>query len=190
MKYRLLVNIDKTKVVHKRKKRTTNITNVRFTWEGSEIGIVPDYRYLGVLLDEFLCFDVHCEAIRNSAGRALGGIISKFSYFKNVGFKTFDKLFASNVESVMSYGVSSIGLKDFSFEQVQSRAARYFLGVRPKTPIPALYGELGWIPFKGQKSTFQILYFFVQLVGPPSRRRVDRRKSHILSILSYNLWDS
>ena len=48
----------------------------------------------------------------------------------------------------MSYGVSSIGLKDFNFEQVQSRAARYFLGVHPKTPIPALYGELGWIPFK------------------------------------------
>ncbi len=113
--------------------------------------------------DEFLCFDIHCEAIQNSTGQALGGIISKFSSFRNIGFKTFDKLFASNAESVMSYGVStrmddhghghpflvsSIGLKDFSFEQVQSRAARYFLGVHPKTPILALYGGLGWILFK------------------------------------------
>ncbi len=48
----------------------------------------------------------------------------------------------------MSYGVSSLGIKDFGFEHIQSRAARYFLGVHPKTPIPALYGELGWIPFK------------------------------------------
>ncbi len=31
---------------------------------------------------------------------------------------------------------------------IQSRAARYFLGVHPKTPIPALMGELGWTPFK------------------------------------------
>ena len=78
------------------------------------------YKYLGVFLHEFLSFDIHCEAIRNSAGRALGAVISKFSYFKKIGFKTFDKLFVSNVESVMSYGASSIGLKDFGFEQVQS----------------------------------------------------------------------
>ncbi len=149
-KYRLLVNIDKTKVVHYRKPNV-NRTKVCFTWEGSQIGVVSGYKYLGVFLDEFLDFNVHCEAIHNSAGRALGAIISKFSYFRNIGFKTFDKLFASNVASVMSYGVSSIGLKDFSFERIQSRAARYFLGVHPKTPIPALYGELGWIPFKYQR---------------------------------------
>ncbi len=84
----------------------------------------------------------------NSAGRALGRIISKFSYFRNVGFKTFNRLFESNVESIMSYSISTLGLKDYSFEKIQSRAIRYFLGVHPKTPIPALYGEVGWIQFK------------------------------------------
>ena len=98
--------------------------------------------------DEFLSFDIHCEAISNSAGRALGRIISKFSYFRNVGFKTFNKLFECNVESVMSYGVANIGLKEFGFEKIQSRAIRYFLGVHPKTPIPALFGEVGWTQFK------------------------------------------
>ncbi len=126
VKYRLLVNIDKTKVVHYRK-IDLNRTKMCFTWEDSQIGIVSGYKYLGVFLDEFLnfdkhCeaivsgykylgvfldeflnFDKHCEAICNSAGRALGAIISKFSYFRNIGIKTFDKLFTSNVESVMSY---------------------------------------------------------------------------------------
>ena len=68
--------------------------------------------------------------------------------FRNVGFVTFEKLFQSNVESIMSYGVSCISLKKFNFEKVQARAIRYFLGVHPKTPIPALFGEVGWIPFK------------------------------------------
>ncbi len=147
MKYRIEVNIDKTKVVHYRK-ANTNRSNYQFTWEDRQIGIVNGYKYLGVFLDEFLSFDVHCEALSNSAGRALGRIISKFSYFRNVGFKTFNKLFECNVESVMSYGVSNIGLKEYGFEKIQSRAIRYFLGVHPKTPIPALFGEVGWSQFK------------------------------------------
>ena len=147
IKYRIEVNIDKTKVVHYRKENRMR-TNFNFMWEDRQIGIVPGYKYLGVFLDEFLSVDVHCDAICNSAGRALGRIISKFSYFRNVGFKTFNKLFECNVESVMSYGVSNIGLKEYGFEKIQSRAIRYFLGVHAKTPIPALFGEVGWTQFK------------------------------------------
>ncbi len=156
-KYRLSVNINKTKVVHYRAEKA-NCSDFCFEWEGSQIEIVSGYKYLGVFLDEFLKFDTHCEALRNSAGRALGKIISKFSYFRNIGFKTFNKLFESNVESIMSYGVSCLGLKDFGFEKVQSRALRYFLGVHPKTPIPALYGEVGWIPFKYKRLRTYKLY--------------------------------
>ncbi len=146
-KWRLAVNIDKTKVVHYRKKNTP-CTDYMFKWGDNQIGQVNDYKYLGVIIDEYLDFDLHCDAISNSAGRALGRIVSKFSYFRNVGFKTFNKLFESNVESIMSYGISALGSKEYSFEKIQSRAIRYFLGVHPKTPIPALFGEVGWIPFK------------------------------------------
>ncbi len=146
-KWRLAVNIDKTKVVHYRKPNTPR-SDFIFMWDDSQIGHVGSYKYLGVIIDEYLNFDLHCDSISNSAGRALGRIISKFSYFRNVGFKTFNKLFESNVESIMSYCISSLGLKDYNFEKVQSRAIRYFLGVHPKTPIPALFGEVGWIQFK------------------------------------------
>ena len=36
----------------------------------------------------------------------------------------------------------------YGFEKIQSRAIRYFLGVHPKTPIPSLFGEVGWTQFK------------------------------------------
>ena len=29
--------------------------------------------------------------------------------------------------------------------KLQNRALRYFLGVGPKTPIPALHGEVNWV---------------------------------------------
>ncbi len=119
-----------------------------FHWADKQIDITDGYKYLGVFLDEHLNFNVHCENIYKSAGRALGKILSKFSYFKNIGYKTFRKIFESNVESILSYSVSALASKVYDFERVQSRAARYFLGVHPKTPIPALMGDLGWTSFK------------------------------------------
>ncbi len=145
--WRLNINIDKTKVVHYRKEKKPR-TNFVFKWADNSIGIVDGYKYLGLFIDQHLDFDRHCEMITNSAGRALGKILSKFAYFRNIAFTTFEKLFQSNVESIMSYGVSCIGLEKFDFEKIQARAIRYFLGVHPKTPIPALFGEMGWIPFK------------------------------------------
>ena len=98
--------------------------------------------------DDGLQYYKHCDMITNSAGRALGKILSKFAYFRNIGFTTFEKLFQTNVELIMSYGVSCIGLKKYDFEKIQARAIRCFLRVHPKTPIPALFGKLGWISFK------------------------------------------
>ena len=145
--WRLEVNLSKTKIVHYRGSRRKQ-TEYKFQWADRQIDIVKGYKYLGVYLDEHLNFNVHCENIYKSAGRALGKILSKFSYFKNVGYKTFRKIFESNVESILSYSVSTLASKEYDFERVQSRAARYFLGVHPKTPIPALMGELGWTSFK------------------------------------------
>ncbi len=145
--WRLEVNLSKTKIVHYRGSRRKQ-TQFQFFWADRQIDIVDGYKYLGVYLDENLNFNVHCENIYKSAGRALGKILSKFSYFKNIGYKTFRKIFESNVESILSYSVSTLALKEYDFERVQSRAARYFLGVHPKTPIPALMGELGWTSFK------------------------------------------
>ncbi len=134
-------------VVHYRASRKKQ-TQYKFHWADRQIDITDGYKYLGVYLDEHLNLNVHCENIYKSAGRALGKILSKFSYFKNVGYKTFCRIFESNVESILSYSVSTLASKEYNFDRVQSRAARYFLGVHPKTPIPALMGELGWTSFK------------------------------------------
>ncbi len=145
--WRLEVNLSKTKVVHYRSPHKSQ-TKFRFTWANNNIEISDGYKYLGVYIDKHLNFNEHCENIYKSAGRALGKILSKFSYFRNVGYQTFRKIFESNVESILSYSVSTIASKKYDFDRIQSRAARYFLGVHPKTPIPALMGELGWTPFK------------------------------------------
>ena len=49
-----------------------------------QIDIVDGYKYLGVYLDEHINFNKHCENLYKSASRALGKILSKFSYFKKM----------------------------------------------------------------------------------------------------------
>ncbi len=96
-----------------------------------------------------LNFKAHCENLAAAGGRALGKIISKFKLFKNIGYKTFTKLFESGVEPVISYGAEIWGSFDSCvIERVQYKACRYFLGVHPLCPLPALIGDMGWLPCK------------------------------------------
>ncbi len=75
--------------------------NTFFMWADSHIEIVNGYKYSGVYLDKHLNFNEHCDNIYNSAGRALGKIMLKFAYFRNVGYKTFQKIFESNIEPLI-----------------------------------------------------------------------------------------
>ena len=107
-KWQMRVNVDKTKVVHFRNKRK-NKTCFNFKINGSEIEIVNQYQYLGIIFDEHLTFEKCAKALSDSGGRALGSVISKFKQFKNVGYNTFTKLYDTGVNSIISYGASIWG---------------------------------------------------------------------------------
>ena len=75
-KWRLSINVNKTGIVHfrtKSKERTT----FNFQLGDNTLGVLSRYKYLGLLLDEYLIFDVTTEVLANSAGRALGSVINK-----------------------------------------------------------------------------------------------------------------
>ncbi len=77
-KWRLKVNTDKTKVVHFRSKRK-RCTEFNFTFDNSPLNVVNKYKYLGVILEEHLDFNLTSSVLANAAGRALGSVISKIN---------------------------------------------------------------------------------------------------------------
>ena len=92
-----------------------------------------------------LKYTVTADVLAGAGGRALGSVITKFRQFKNTGFKSYTKLFETCVSPVIEYAAEVWGFKvQVKSERVQQRAARYYLGVHPKTPIPALTGDMGW----------------------------------------------
>ena len=143
-KFRLEVNIDKTKIMHFRPKKK-NASNWNFKFNGASLETVKKYKYLGIIFTEHLDFNTAAEVLAGGAGRALSGIISKFRNLKNVGFKTFQKLFFSNVVPVMDYASGIWGNACSSHaDKIQNRAIRYYLGVHSKTALLGLEGDVGW----------------------------------------------
>ena len=90
-KWRVKISQEKNNIVHfrpKSKKRRC----FNFTLSGFHPKIVSSYKYLGVIFDEFLNFNLCSETLAESSGRALNGIISKIKTIKDLGFNTFSTL--------------------------------------------------------------------------------------------------
>ena len=147
-KWQLNVNIEKTKIMHFRKKRKAK-TNFKFYIGRTDIEIVKSYKYLGIIFDEFLTFEECASTLSSAAGRALSSIISKFKQFKNIGYDTFNKLYFTGVNSILNYGASIWGFnQDKAAQIIQNRAIRYFLGVHKNAANLAIQGDMGWLNVK------------------------------------------
>ena len=143
-KWKLKVNIGKTKIVHFRPKKFKQ-TEFQFKYGDEHIEIVSKYKYLGIIFDEHLTFNNCIETLSEAGGRALGSIISKFKTLKDCTFNTYDKLFNTGVTPILDYSAGVWGYKDRkSIDDTQLRAIRFFLGVHKFTPILGLEGEIGW----------------------------------------------
>ena len=152
------VNLEKSKIVHFRS-QSTERTNFSFVFNGLNMEIVSSYTYLGLLLTEFLSYEDMAKAVAKSAGRALGLLISKYKAHGGFQYDVFTKLFDSVVWSVIDYGASIWGTREFSvINAVKNRAMRFFMGVGRYTPNLALYGDMGWKPciVKQWSSVFRV----------------------------------
>ena len=89
---------------------------------------MKQYVYLGLVLTEFMDYTVMEKHVANSAGRALGLVITKFKSAGGLPFSMFTKLYDSMVCSVTEYGASVGVRRTFScVTAVQNRALRFYL---------------------------------------------------------------
>ena len=101
-KWRLNVNSTKSEIIHFRKTRKKQ-TKYMFKFRNNSLAMVSKYKYLGIILDEHLTYNECATTLADSAGRALGSVISKFYSFKNIGYSTFSKLYDTTVWPILDY---------------------------------------------------------------------------------------
>ncbi len=147
-KWRMKVNVDKTKVVHFRPLSILR-TDTRFTCANSEIHIVDRYKYLGLILSEHLNYHITATMVAQTAIRALGLFIVKDKAHGGMPFICNSKLYGSLVQPMISYGAAIWGTKDYvCIAAVRKGACRYYMGLGKYAPNIALEGDTGWVhPF-------------------------------------------
>ena len=82
--WRVKISQPRTNIVHFRPKRI-NRSNFEFRLSGFKVEFVRSYKYLGVIFDVYLSFEDCINTLAQSAGRALGGIISKSKFINDLG---------------------------------------------------------------------------------------------------------
>ena len=96
------INDEKTKVIHFRNKRKPQ-SNFTFKSGSTSLSYTHSYKYLGLILDEHLTFGEWTKMLSDSAGRALGAIINKTKYCRDMGFKSYTQLYLSCVCPISDY---------------------------------------------------------------------------------------
>ena len=184
-KWRLQVNYDKTKIVHFRGKNVER-TDYNFKCGNNKLEIVHQYKYLGVVLDEYLDYKTTTEILASSAGRALGSVINKVKSNKDLGFQTYTTLYNNCVAPVMDYGSGVWGRFKFKHcEDVQLRACRYYLGIHRLAPIPGIVGDTGWYNCD-TRWKIEIIRFYNRLLYMDNNRLTKRIYQYDRCILKNN----
>ena len=73
------------------KERGVVIVTLRF--ENGTVDFVPVYIYLEVHLNEHIDVCIIADSLSKADGVALGAVITKLQSYKDVGFKTYSKLY-------------------------------------------------------------------------------------------------
>jgi hypothetical protein len=140
------VNQSKSEIMHFRIPSKSR-TNVKFRIGENVTNIVPHYRYLGLVLNEFLDFSFTAGHVAMAASRALGILIAKSKAYGGMPFSSFSKLYKSIVLPVIHYGSAIWGHKQFScINAIHNKACRYFFGVSKFTANAATQGDTGLTP--------------------------------------------
>ncbi len=124
---KMRINPAKSKVVHFRPRSVTK-TDIRFMCGDAELDTVESYKYLGLLLTEYLDYQRMGKAVACSANRALALLISKFKCLGGMCYRSYSKLYDTIVWSTIEYGSAIWGTYNIpAINSVQNRAARFFL---------------------------------------------------------------
>ncbi len=168
-KWRLSVNIDKTKAMHFRNKNEP-VTNFVFKINNLPLECVNEYKYLGIIMDQFMSFDKTAEMLSSSAGRALGAIINKVRVNKDLGFNSFTTLIENCVSPILQYSSGVWGNKKFkNCEDVILRACRFYSGVHRLTPIPGIQGDFAWLDCKS-RSVLEMIRLYNRFIKMDDNR--------------------
>ena len=144
-KWRLEINLTKTNIMHIRSKRK-NQSKFSFLFDMQPVPYCTSYKYLGENLNEFLDYNFTADCLADSAGRALGAIITKMIKNRGFPFRVYTVLYEACVTSIVDYAGEVTGYTQYSRSvQLHTRAIRAFLGLPKNSCNVGVLSEVDWL---------------------------------------------
>ena len=156
------VNATKLAIIHFRPK-THRALYTKMHVRGQNLDFVSEYKYLGVILDEFLSFQKALILRTEQANRAFLSLCSQLRKVGELPARVYRKLYDSLVAPVLDYEapIWSHYCSTTDLEKVQNRL---YLGVGRKHPLAAAAGDMCWMPTKWrhQLQTLSFWHYILQ----------------------------
>ncbi len=128
-KYKIKFNVRKSNIVHFRNQRAPRSV-YNFQLGETVLCTIEQYKYLGLVLNEFLDFNITAQVLSDVANRALGSIINKHKAINGLGYYTYTRLFQSGICPILDYGNEIWGFRTFDkVDSIQNKAIRIYFGV-------------------------------------------------------------
>ncbi len=157
-KWGLEVNTDKTKIVVFRKRGRTR-DNETWLYDGTNIDVVNDFSYLGVVLNYTGSFVLNNLTLSGKGLKALHVLLINIRKH-NVPPKYMGQLFDAFVSSTLNYACEIWGYsKSKELERIHLKFCKTILGVKTSTSNAGIYGELGRFPLYIQRYTRIVKYW-------------------------------
>jgi hypothetical protein len=165
----LQVNLDKTKVMVFRKGGHLS-EGEKWFFEGKQIEVVNNYKYLGFLLTTKLSENSACDEYVSKAKGKVLEILKTMWALGNLNTKVFFQLFDAQVKPMLLYAAEVWGLlKPNIIETAHLFACKRLLSVSDKTPNYMVYGETGRYPLHIDATMASIRYWLKLMNMPASR---------------------
>ncbi len=96
-----MFNAKKSNILHVGRSRTR--TNFNFKLGNMVLPIVTHYKYLGIVITEFIDYNVVAQILADAENRTLGSVINKYKKINGFRYYTYTTSFHSAVGPILDY---------------------------------------------------------------------------------------
>jgi hypothetical protein len=165
--WKLKVNIDTTKIECFTNGRLPH--NLQFTNSNSEIEIVKEFHYLGLLLTKTGSFKRAIKTLADKGTKAMHEILKR-GKFHNLSISCQLDLFDKVVKPILLYDCELWGLSNCDIiERVHLKYCKLLLNLKFSTPNCMIYGELGRYPLYIDIQQRMVSYWIKLITGKQSK---------------------
>lgn len=158
-KWGLEVNTVKTKIVVFRK-RGRLYANENWTYNGTELEVVNDFNYLGVVFNYTGSFAMNQQTLSGKALKAINILLQNVRRY-DFSPRTLCQLFDSFVASILNYCSEVWGYtKSKPIERIHLKYCKKILNVKLSTSNAGIYGELARYPLYISRYLRILKYWF------------------------------